>query len=167
MGDILEIILRAIAIGIGATLVLDLWTIVLRRAFGIRSPDWALVGRWLGHMPRGRFMHDSIAAASTVRGERLLGWCFHYCTGIAFAFLLLVANGPDWARQPTLLPCLGLGLLTVLFPFFVMQPAMGAGVAASKTPKPAQARVRSLATHVMFGVGLYLAAVLATALFRL
>lgn len=154
-------VLHAIAIGIGATLVLDLWTIVSRRVFGIRSPDWALVGRWLGHMPRGRFMHDSIAAASAVHGERLLGWCFHYATGIAFAVLLLGANGSNWARQPTLLPCLGLGLLTVSFPFFVMQPAMGAGIAAARMPKPALARLRSVATHLVFGVGLYLAAVLA------
>jgi hypothetical protein len=40
-------------------------------------------------------------------------------------------------------------------PFFVMQPAFGAGVAASKTPRPAQARLRSLMTHGVFGVGLY------------
>src|SRR3546814_6383257 len=75
-----------------------------------------------------------------------------------------LANGVAWARQPTLLPCLGLGLLTVLFPYFVMQPALGAGIAGSKTPNPAQARIRSLATHAVFGVGLYLAAVMAAAI---
>lgn len=152
---------RALMIGVGATLVVDAWAAVLRRAFGIRSLDWSLAGRWLGHFPRGRFTHANIAAAAPVRGERLLGWCFHYATGIAFASALLVANGAAWARQPTLLPCLGLGLLTVLFPYFVMQPALGAGIAGSKTPNPAQARMRSLATHTVFGVGLYLAAVMA------
>lgn len=161
----MDIVLRAVVVGAGATLVLDLWALALRRAFGVRSLDWALVGRWLGHFRRGRFMHDGIAAAAPVRGERLLGWGFHYATGIAFAGLLLVACGPDWARQPTWPPCLALGVLTVLLPFFVMQPAMGAGIAASRTPRPAQARLRSLATHVVFGVGLYLAALLAAALF--
>src|SRR3546814_15344507 len=102
--------------------------------------DGALAVRWLGHFPRGRFTHANIAAAAPVRGERLLGWWFHYATGIAFASALLVANGVAWARQPTLLPCLGLGLLTVLFPYFVMQPPLGAGIAGSKTPTRSEKR---------------------------
>ena len=153
--------LRALLIGTGATLALDAWTVGLRRAFGVRAPDWALAGRWIGHVARGRVAHADISAAAPVRGERLLGWCFHYATGIAFGAALLVANGVAWARQPTLLPCLVLGLLTVVLPLFVMQPALGAGIAASKTPNPAHARMRSLTTHAVFGVGLYLAALLA------
>jgi hypothetical protein len=43
-------------------------------------------------------------------------------------------------------------------PFFVMQPAMGAGIAASRTPTPWRNRLRSLATHAVFGCGLYLSA---------
>jgi len=80
--------------------------------------------------------------------------------------VLLAASGEDWARHPTLLPCLALGLATVLFPFLVMQPALGLGVAASRAPKPAQARLRSVATHVVFGIGLYLAALAAALLTR-
>ena len=155
------LVLQAIVIGTGATVVLDAWALGLQRARGIRPLDWALVGRWIGHFPRGRFVHASIAAAIPVRGERLLGWCFHYATGIAFALALLALSGSEWARRPTLLPCLALGLSTVLFPFLVMQPALGLGIAASKTPRPAQACLRSLATHGVFGIGLYLAALVA------
>jgi hypothetical protein len=36
-----------------------------------------------------------------------------------------------------------------------MQPAFGLGVAASKTPNPNKARLKSLMTHTVFGVGLY------------
>ncbi len=150
--------MRAVAIGAGATLALDAWALLLRRAYGVRPADWALVGRWIGHWPRGRFVHETIAAAAPVRGERLLGWAFHYLTGMAFAAVLLAACGPAWARAPTWPPCLAVGLLTVVFPFFVMQPAMGAGVASAKSPDPAQARIRSLVTHAVFGAGLYLAA---------
>ena len=39
-----------------------------------------------------------------------------------------------------------------------MQPAMGAGIAASKTPRPRVARLRSLVTHTVYGVGLYVSA---------
>jgi hypothetical protein len=38
-----------------------------------------------------------------------------------------------------------------------MQPGMGAGVAASRTPRPATARLHSLVTHGIFGLGLYAA----------
>ena len=38
-----------------------------------------------------------------------------------------------------------------------MQPGMGAGIAASRTPRPAAARLHSLVTHAIFGIGLYAA----------
>ena len=47
------------------------------------------------------------------------------------------------------------GVATVVFPFFVLQPALGLGVASAATRNPAQARLKSLATHTVYGVGLY------------
>ena len=44
-------LLGAIAIGIGATLVMDLWNLFLKRAFSIPSLNYCLLGRWLRHMP--------------------------------------------------------------------------------------------------------------------
>jgi hypothetical protein len=38
-----------------------------------------------------------------------------------------------------------------------MQPGMGAGVFASRTPNPVAARLRSLTTHTIFAAGLYAA----------
>ncbi len=40
-----------------------------------------------------------------------------------------------------------------------MQPAMGAGIAASRMPNPRAARLRNIATHTVYGFGLYCAAV--------
>ncbi|HEX6102130.1 MAG TPA: DUF2938 family protein, partial [Alphaproteobacteria bacterium] len=51
----MDFLFRALLIGIGATLLIDLWAVALGRIFGVRSLDYALVGRWIGHMPRGRF----------------------------------------------------------------------------------------------------------------
>lgn len=144
--------------GVGATLVMDLWGLARRPLLGIPAPDYGLVGRWLGHMPAGRFRHPRIAAAAPVRGERLLGWTAHYLIGITFAGLLVALVGPDWLQTPSLLPALGVGLVSVLAPFLLMQPGMGAGVAASRTPDPGKARRQSLLTHAVFGLGLYLAA---------
>ena len=154
----MEMFVRAVLIGVGATAVMDLWAVFLKRAFAVSSLDYAMVGRWLGHMPAGRFVHASIAASPAIRGERAIGWATHYAIGIVFAGLLLLVCGQGWARAPTLGPALGVGVLTMAAPFFVMQPGMGLGIAASRTPKPNLARIRSLVTHAIFGLGLYGAA---------
>ena len=151
-------IVAAIAIGIGATLLMDLWNLFLKRAFNIPSLDYCLLGRWLRHMPRGTLRHASIAAAPQKRFECAVGWIGHYTIGVAFAVAFVILAPGDWLARPTLLPALVYGIATVVFPFFVMQPSLGLGVAASRTPKPAQARLKSLATHTVFGVGLYLCA---------
>jgi len=163
MSDGLEFALRAGLIGIGATLVMDLWALFLRRAFGIPSLHYGMVGRWIGHFPSGRFVHDGIGKADPVPAERALGWAAHYAIGIAFAALLLGIWGLDWSRDPTVIPALAVGILTAVAPFFLMQPGMGAGVAASKTPQPNVARLRTLMAHTSFGVGLYIAALVIAA----
>lgn len=150
---------RAVLIGAGATAVMDLWAVFQKRVLKISPLDYRLLGRWIGHFRRGRFVHDSIAKAEPVRGELVLGWSAHYAIGISFAVLLLAIRGMEWARLPTLLPALIVGWVTILAPFFLLQPGMGAGIAASKTPKPNLARLRSLVTHTIYGLGLYLAGV--------
>lgn len=159
-----EGIIFAVLIGLTATALADVWTLFQHRVLGIQGPNWALVGRWIGYMPRGRFVHTSIAKAQSLPRERVLGWSAHYVIGIVFAALLLAINGVEWVRQPTLLPALALGVATVLAPFLIMQPGMGSGIAASKTPNPRAARARSLLAHTVFGVALYLAGLLWCAL---
>jgi hypothetical protein len=144
-------------IGAGATLATDLWTMARRKLLGVPAPDYGLVGRWFAHMARGRFRHERIAAAAPVRGERLIGWTAHYLIGVVFAGVLLAACGPAWVRQPTLAPALALGIVTVVAPLLLMQPGMGAGIAASRTARPGTARLQSLVTHAIFGLGLYAA----------
>jgi hypothetical protein len=77
---------------------------------------------------------------------------------VMFAALLLALWGLEWLNRPTLIPPLTVSSVTLVAPFFVMQPAMGAGIAASRTPRPNVARLRSVATHTVYGVGLYASA---------
>ena len=157
MNEKLEFVVRALLIGIGATMVMDLWAMLLRQ-FGIPSLNFAFLGRWVGHLFRGQWMHESIAKAAPVRGELLLGWAAHYSIGITFAAVLIAAFGLGWARSPSLLPALCIGLVTALAPLLVLQPALGAGIASWKTPTPLFNAGKSVVTHVVYGVGLYLAA---------
>lgn len=157
MTDTLEFITRSVILGAGATGIMDAWAAVLRR-FGVPSLNLAFLGRWLGHLRKGRWRHRSIERAAPVRFERLIGWCAHYSIGVAFAALLLTLYGLEWARSPTLGPALVVGMGTVVAPLFVLQPALGAGIASSKTKRPVFNSVKSLVTHCVFGLGLFLVA---------
>lgn len=143
--------------GVGATAITDAWSILRKVVFRVPPPDFGLVGRWFAYMRRGRFHHESIKAAPPVNGERYIGWTMHYVIGIVFAALLGAVDGNEWFEHPTLLPALIVGAATVVAPFFLMQPGMGAGVAASRTPNPTSARIHSVVTHTIFGTGLYIA----------
>lgn len=147
--------LNAVLIGVGATAFMDL-TSLLRTRLGTPFPDYGLVGRWLAHVARGPVKHEAIAQSAPVEGEALIGWVAHYVIGIAYAVLLLL-TWPGWEAQPTLATAMLIGIGTVLAPFLIMQPCMGAGFFASRTPAPNTARLRSLMTHALFGLGLYLA----------
>lgn len=156
----LEVIGRSLAIGIGATALLDLWALVLNRVFGIPLANWAMVGRWFAYLPRGRFMHDTIADTPPVANELAIGWIMHYLIGALFAAIVIMIWGLDWARNPTLLPALIVGVVTVGCGWFILQPGMGFGLAASKRPNANQVRLIGLINHVVFGLGLWLAALL-------
>ncbi|HEY2818419.1 MAG TPA: DUF2938 domain-containing protein [Casimicrobiaceae bacterium] len=151
--------LGAVSVGLGATLFMDLWALFLQRAFSIPSANYCLVGRWLSHMPEGRFMHASIAAAAQKRFECTVGWIAHYVIGAGYAFVFIAFVSSSWLMRPSVLPAMIFGIGSVLVPFLVMQPSFGLGIAASRAPNPTQARLKSLMAHATFGVGLYASAV--------
>ncbi|MBK9055299.1 MAG: DUF2938 domain-containing protein [Chloroflexi bacterium] len=156
MNDFTFLFVCAILIGVGATLTFDLWGLFLKHAFKITPSNICFVGRWLLSMPEGTFRHTHIAASPPKRAECTVGWLAHYTVGIMFASVCVLGMGKEWLQQPTLLPAMFFGVVTVLAPFFVMQPSFGLGCAAAKSPNPTQARLRSLMNHAAFGVGLYL-----------
>jgi hypothetical protein len=151
------LLLQVVLIGVGATAVMDGWLMVLKR-LGIPTLNFAMLGRWVGRLFAGQFAHAAIGKAQPVTGELALGWLFHYATGIVFAGVLVALQGAAWLAAPTMLPAVAVGLATVAAPLFVMQPAMGAGFASSKTPTPLKNCLRSVANHTVFGLGLYLSA---------
>jgi hypothetical protein len=153
-------VIGATLVGLGATLLIDLWALFLKRGFSIPSLNYCLLGRWLLHMPAGTIVHRTIAAAPQRPHECALGWVAHYLIGTAFALIFVSLASVAWLERPSLMPALAFGVVTTLVPFFIMQPSLGFGIAASKTAHPNQARLKSLMTHTVFGVGLYLSAFL-------
>lgn len=154
----MDTLIATVVTGVGATALTDLWGVARQPLLGVSKPDYGLVGRWIGHMAHGQFRHAAIGKAPPVCGEALIGWAAHYAIGIAFATLLIMIYGSAWLRAPTLVPALTVGIATVAAPFLLMQPGMGAGIFASRTPRPNAARIQSLIMHAVFGLGLYVAA---------
>jgi hypothetical protein len=155
----MDTIIKTILTGIGATLSLDLWVFLLK-LFKIKSLDYRFVGRWLGHIPKGKFFHKNVKDALPIKNEVLIGWIAHYMIGISFACLLVLLYGKSWLDKPILYPALIIGIVTVIAPFFVMQPAFGFGIASAKLPNPNLLRLKSLVTHLVYGLGLFLTALL-------
>ena len=154
----MEIIVRAALVGIGGTIVLDLYAAVLQRLFGIPGTNWQMVGRWIGYMRKGQFVQPAIGKAAPVPGEHALGWAFHYVIGIGYGLLLAAIWGADWFERPGIAEPLILALVLLVLPWFAMMPGLGLGPAGSRTPKPNVTRLKSVVGHSAFGTGMYLTA---------
>ncbi|HLO96492.1 MAG TPA: DUF2938 family protein [Burkholderiaceae bacterium] len=155
MNGEMDLLASTLVLGLGATALMDLWLMGLRRA-GVPTLDFALLGRWTGHLLQGRWRHEAIAKSRPVRGELALGWLAHYAVGLLFAALLVAWQGAAWLMAPRPGPALALGLATVAAPLLLMQPAMGAGIAGRRKGPVAANLLRSGANHLVFGLGLYL-----------
>jgi hypothetical protein len=147
-------------LGIGANLLFDLWQRGLALATGQPPPNWAPIGRWFWHLRTGRLFHDDIGRAEPWAHELALGWAGHYAVAMAYGVVFALIAGPGWLAAPRLLPALAFGLVTVAFGWFVLQPGLGMGWAASKTPNPWRVRRLNLAGHAVFGLGLWLTGML-------
>jgi hypothetical protein len=157
MGDL---IIKGFAIGFGATVVMDLWAVLLTLALGHPRANWGPVGRWFWHLGRGTVFHQDIGLAEAHPREGAIGWIFHYAVGILYGIVFALFMGEEWFAAPTFLPAFVWGILTVTAGWFLLQPGLGLGWAASKLPNANQVRLLNLAAHTAFAVGLWATALL-------
>lgn len=151
----LNVILIGALIGIGGTVAMDIWAIILWKLLGQNAPNWAPVGRWTWHLQNGTVFHDSIGNAAPYANEQALGWAFHYFVGIVYGIVLALFMGETWLAAPTFLPAWIWGIVTVGAGWFLLQPGLGIGWAASKTPNPTKARAMNLIGHTVFALGMW------------
>lgn len=153
------ILVKAATVGIGGTLVLDLYALFLARVMGVPVTNWAMVGRWFGNMPRGQFVQTGMSKAEPVKGELAIGWIAHYAIGAGYGLLLLPLWGRVWLNHPTVLPPIFLSWVLLIAPCLVMMPGMGLGIAGRRAPRPNITRLKSMVGHSVFGFGMYATAV--------
>lgn len=146
---------QAVVAGVFATLVLDLWQRLLQAAAGIPPANWGLIGRWFAYIPKGRLIHRPIADTPPVAGEAAIGWTMHYLIGIAYGFAYLGLMVFILERPPNLVSGLVFGAVSVVIPWFLMQPGLGVGILARLAPNPWAPRLNALAGHVIYGAALF------------
>ncbi|WP_095595068.1 DUF2938 domain-containing protein [Actibacterium pelagium] len=157
----MDLILVGILMGIGGTFAMDVlaWT---QSNLGVAPfPNWAMPGRWAVHVTRGTLFHEAIAEAEEVPNELTIGWLFHYAVGIAYGLVFIAIAGAGWLAAPGFVPVWIFSLITIAAGWFLLQPGMGLGWAASKTPSPWKVRGLGLLAHTVFGLGMWVVALLA------
>ena len=150
--------MTGLLLGLGASLIMDGWAILRRGLTGAPILDYGWITRWIAGLPAGRLSLSPVQEPSLSALDRIMGWLLHYMIGAGFAVAFLMIIGTQWLTSPTLTPALVFGGVTALAPFLILQPALGRGVFASRTPSPRSARIQTILTHLVFGLGLYVTA---------
>mgnify|MGYP000888404216 CR=1 FL=1 len=146
---------KTLAVGLGATFISDCWTFFLNE-FGVKSQFMTFLGRWIGHFPKGKFIHHTILDTPPVTNEIVIGWMAHYGTGIAFGFLFIRMVGKKWLDDPKITPAFLFGILTLILPLFIFVPSIGFGNPLFHLPDSKLSLMRTLAYHAVFALGLFL-----------
>lgn len=120
-----------------------------------KGPSGGL-GRWIGHMLRGRFTHEDIRKAEPIPHEAGIGMAAHYAIGLVFgAGYALLLRVPQ-PRRSSLILATAYGVATTVFPWFWMFPARGQGVMGLRERDP-RVPAFALGTHVAYGLALGIA----------
>lgn len=153
----MSIALRGLVIGLLATALIDVWALVLKHVLKLPTTNWAMVGRWVGHLPRGQFVHRTIVHSAPVAGEASLGWATHYAIGLIYGVGYLWLMRDVVAQPPGLVSAIVFSVVLLVAPWFILLPGLGAGILARRAPRPWLMRAINLSVHVVFGIGLYAA----------
>ena len=146
----------SLVVGIGSTLILDLWVTMVKKVAGIPPTDWGMVGRWLRGILRGNFVLNKRITSVPSTIEKMTGWFFHYLVGIAYALLLLGFWGTSFALQPSLIPVLIIGVVVSTFAgLALLMPAMGGGFFGRKLPNQMLMIIYIIVAHIAFAIGQY------------
>ena len=147
-----------IIMGVGGTVAMDIWALIQHWIFKMPLPNWGNPGRWFAHLPK--IFHDDISKSPPVKNEVAIGWAFHYTVGIIYGIAWILIAGEAWIANPTFLPLWIFALATIAAGWFLLHPGMGLGWALSKTATPWKGRFLGLVAHTIFGLGMWLPALI-------
>lgn len=123
----MPLVLSGVLLGLGATVLMDLWQQVFGRLPGQAPPNWRPVGRWFWHLKDGVVFHDPIGAAAPSPNDLAIGWAAHYAVGILYGVAFALIAGPGWLAAPTFWPAWVFAIVTLAAGWFLLQPGMASG----------------------------------------
>ena len=159
----MEIFLVSFLGGIIGSVFMDVTELQISK-LGISSGvKGAYIGRWFHGILNGVFMHKDISKTKSVKNEERIGQLFHFIIGggvVALLYpVLLIIIGLETSTNHLLLGSI-FGLLTSLFPWFILMPSFGWGMFGAKTPFKSKPILSPIISHVPFGLGIGLTLVL-------
>ncbi|MBT9386858.1 DUF2938 domain-containing protein [Pseudooceanicola sp. CBS1P-1] len=156
-----ELIIFILVVGIGSTIVLDLWGVFTAKIGWMPGTHWPSVGRWLLGIPAGHLVLDGTDTRPHTLSEAAVGWIFHYLIGLAYAVSFPLFWGIGFISAPTVFPVFLIGVIvSSLAGLIVLMPGMGGGIFARKLPNAGAMIVYVLVAHVIFAIAQYLLALL-------
>jgi hypothetical protein len=153
----IQVLLIGALVGVLSTLIMDLDSLVGYRKGYAGSPPrtgFHLIGRWFGHLLRGKLTHKTILDTPPLPHEVQLGLVVHYVIG-AFLGALYFAVLLAFSITPTLITALAFGVATTVFTWFFLHPCWGYGWLGAHA-KGMRLTYFSLFNHITFGLGLAL-----------
>ena len=134
---------------------MDMMSLISHQLFKINAFNYALLGRWVLYWQQKKFTHHNIQQSPPQKYEASIGWFFHYLIGILWTYLYFILS--HFLHYPiTLWNTIIFSIITTCIPFLIIQPALGFGMFAQKTPNPFKSMRNSVLAHLYFGLGLYL-----------
>ncbi len=154
-GDMIMSVLFGICVGVAATVTMDVLGSAARRVGLAAGAKGQWVGRWYLGIARGQIFHSDIANAPERPGEVRAALVGHYVIGIVLAvFYVFVADLTGMSPDAFLL-AFGYGLVTCIFPWFLVLPALGFGAFGLKGPQELRLFTSSVLNHSFYGLGLW------------
>lgn len=145
-----------LVVGIGSTIILDLWVTLVEKMLGIPQTNWGIVGRWIFGIPKGNWVLDASIDKAPNAQEKTLGWLFHYVVGIGYAVLIILLFGASFIDEPSIMPIIVVGLvLSTLAGLAILMPALGAGFMGRLVPNWFAMFIYLVVTHAVFAEGQY------------
>lgn len=143
-------------VGIGSTIILDVWVTLVEKTIGIPQTNWGMAGRWVCGIPKGNLILDTSFDQAPTISEKAIGWLFHYAVGIGYALLLILLFGVDFIDAPSLMPIIIVGLvLSTLAGLAILMPALGAGFMGRLVPNWYAMFIYLVVAHAVFAAGQY------------
>ena len=154
------IVLEVLVVGVAGAIGMDLGQRLMQLVLGWPPSNWAMIGRWALNLPKGKLVHEDIGEEEPMPNELAVGWVVHYLVSITYGGIYIFVTRVLLDAKLGFVPAVGFAIAIVLITWFVIQPMMGAGPAASKTPKPWVTRMHDLGSHFFYGVGMWVGGLL-------